>query len=458
MNKLMTSDHGNPGLGVLTGAVMLLGAVLGPGALSLPALAADAAGPASLVAWGLLLGASIPVAATFAALGSAYPDGGGVAHFAAGAFGRRIAAPVSWWFLAAVPLGVMAAALMGGHYIAAALGAGPDVALAVGFGLLATSFVLNAVGLHATGRAQVLTAAVMVTLLVVTITVSLGGVHAEAFTPFAPSGLGSVAIASTVLFFAFAGWEAATHLSAEFADPVNGLRRATALALCLVIMLYLGLAVVTIGVLGPAAGSTPAPLLVLLQRAFGPTGTALATVAAVLLTFGAINAYLASGARLGAALGRDGSLPRWLVGRTTPGREPRRSLGFLAVCCLLLAVPVLSGAITLDALVRATSALLAAVSLVGALSGTRLLRGRQRRTAVVASSFLGVLLVFCGPLLVVPAVVGGVAMVVRRGLPSRPADRSRPRSAGADQSATDQSALSSALRRPRRERRGRSLP
>lgn len=401
------------GLGVLTGSVMLLGAVLGPGALALPTLAADAAGPASLVAWALLLVASIPVAATFAALGGTYPDGGGVAHFAAVAFSPRVAAPVSWWFLAAVPLGVTAAALMGGHYIAAALGAGPGTALGVGFGLLAASFALNAVGLHATGRVQVLTAAVMVTLLVATVTVSLGGMRSEAFTPFAPHGWGSVGTAAAVLFFAFAGWEAATHLSAEFTDPGRGLRRATALTLVVVIVLYLGLAVVTLGVLGPAAGSTPAPLLTLLQRAFGPTGTLLATTAAVLLTFGAINAYLASGARLAAALGRDRSLPRWLVGRTTPGREPRRSLGFLAACCVVLAVPVLSGVVTLDALVRATSALLAAVTLTGTLAGVRLLRGRQRGSAVVASVFLGVVLVFCGALLVIPVVVGGAALLFR---------------------------------------------
>jgi amino acid efflux transporter len=401
------------GLGVLTGSVMLLGAVLGPGALALPTLAADAAGPASLLAWALLLVAGIPVAATFAALGGAYPDGGGVAHFAATAFDGRIAAVAGWWFLTAVPLGVTAAGLMGGHYIAAALGAGPGVATGVGFGLLAASFVLNAVGLHATGRAQVLTAAVMVTLLVVTITVSLGDVRSAAFTPFAPHGWGSVGTAATVLFFAFAGWEAATHLSAEFADPGRGLRRATALTLCVVTVLYLGLAVVTLGVLGSAAGSDPAPLLTLLRLAFGPAGTVLATAAAVLLTFGAINAYLASGARLGAALGRDGSLPRWLVGGAIPGGEPRRSLGFLAVCCLVVAVPVLSGIATLDDLVRATSALLAAVTLTGTLAGIRLLRGRQRGLAVAASAFLGVVLVFCGALLVIPAVVGGAGVLFR---------------------------------------------
>jgi amino acid efflux transporter len=399
------------GLGVLTGAVMLLGAVLGPGALALPSLAADAAGPASLLGWALLLVASVPVAATFAALGGAHPDGGGVAHFAGLAFGRRIVAPVSWWFLAAVPLGVTAAALMGGHYIAAALGAGPGVATGVGLGLLGASFALNAVGLHATGRVQVLTAAVMVALLVVTVTVSLGDVRPGAFTPFAPHGWGGVGTAATVLFFAFAGWEAATHLSADFTDPVRGLRRATMLALCLVVVLYLGLAVVTVGVLGAAAGSTPAPLLTLLEHAFGPTGTVLATAAAVLLTFGAINAYLASGARLGATLGRDRSLPRRLVGRTTPGREPRRSLAFLAACCLILVIPVLGGAVTLDALVRATSALLAAVTLVGTLAGVRLLRGRQRGSAVAASAFLGVVLALCGPLLAIPAVVGAAALL-----------------------------------------------
>jgi amino acid efflux transporter len=405
--------HRARGLGVVTGSVMLLGAVLGPGALALPMLAADAAGPASLLAWALLLLASIPVAATFAALGGTYPDGGGVAHFAAIAFDGRIAAAVSWWFLAAVPLGVTAAGLMGGHYIAAAVGAGPGFAMGVGFGLLVASFVLNAVGLHATGRIQVLNAAVMVTLLVVAVTVSLGGVRSEAFTPFAPHGWAGVGTAATVLFFAFAGWEAATHLSADFADPGRGLRRATALTLALVIVLYLGLAVVTLGVLGPAAGRDPAPLLTLLQRAFGTTGTVLATAAALLLTFGAINAYLASGARLGAALGRDRALPRWLVGRTTPGREPRRSLAFLVACCLVVAVPVLGGVVTLDGLVRATSALLAAVTLTGTLAGIKLLRGRQRGNAVVASLFLAAVLVFCGVLLLIPAVVGAAAVLAR---------------------------------------------
>ncbi|UMG91435.1 hypothetical protein [Nocardioides sp. TF02-7] len=65
------------GLSVPQGAALTLGAVLGTGVISLPGLAAEAAGPASLVAWLGLVVLSVPLAATFAALGARHPDGGG---------------------------------------------------------------------------------------------------------------------------------------------------------------------------------------------------------------------------------------------------------------------------------------------------------------------------------------------------------------------------------------------
>lgn len=425
--RLSRRDHGRRGLGVPAGSVMLLGAVLGPGVLALPALAAGAAGPASLVAWAVLLCASIPVAASFAALGAAHPDGGGVAHFARLAFGDRLAAAVGWWFLGAVPVGVTAAALMGGDYIAAATGAAPGTAVLAGAALLVVSFALNAAGLRSTGRVQVVTAAILVALLAVTILVSAGRVRAASFTPFLPHGWSGVAGGANILFFAFAGWEAVTHLSADFADPRRTLPRATALTLGLIIALYLGLAVVTIGVLGPAAGTAPVPLLLLLRGSFGVIGTVLTTAAAVLLTFGAINAYLASGARLGAALGRDRMLPRWLVGETLPDREPRRSLGFLAVCCVLVALPVIADIVTLGSLVRVTAALLAAVTLTGTLAGARLLRGRQRYTAAAASAFIAIVLACCGRFTLAPAVVGTAAVLFHAVRPERHFRQNGPR-------------------------------
>lgn len=65
----MTANSPSNGLGVARGAALYGGAVLGPGVLLLPALAAQAAGPASLLAWVGLLIVSLALAATFAALG-----------------------------------------------------------------------------------------------------------------------------------------------------------------------------------------------------------------------------------------------------------------------------------------------------------------------------------------------------------------------------------------------------
>ena len=77
------------GLSVSQGTALSVGAVLGTGLISLPALAAGAAGPASLLAWLALIVLSAPLAWTFAALGARYPDGGGVSTYAGMAFGPR---------------------------------------------------------------------------------------------------------------------------------------------------------------------------------------------------------------------------------------------------------------------------------------------------------------------------------------------------------------------------------
>ncbi|MCQ4214640.1 APC family permease, partial [Streptomyces longispororuber] len=260
---------GGRGLGVVTGAALCVGAVLGPGALTLASTAAATAGPASVLAWAVLVAVSLPVALVFAALGARRPDSGGVAAFVREAFGARAAAPVGWWFYWAVPLGVPAAALIGGEYVAAAAGWGRGPAAAVGLAVLAVAYAANLVGLRLSGRLQLVLVGLLAVLLATTVALSGSGVRAARFTPFAPHGWGAVGTAAGVLFFAFAGWEAVSHLSDGFRDPARDLPRATRWAWGVVAVLYLGLAVVTIGVLGGVAGRTSTPLTLLLERELG---------------------------------------------------------------------------------------------------------------------------------------------------------------------------------------------
>src|SRR6476659_535234 len=85
-------------LTVAQGAALSVGAVLGTGVITLPALAAAVAGPASLLAWAALVLLSVPLASTFAALGARHPDGGGVATYARRAFGSPVATVTGWCF------------------------------------------------------------------------------------------------------------------------------------------------------------------------------------------------------------------------------------------------------------------------------------------------------------------------------------------------------------------------
>ncbi|UBU14296.1 APC family permease [Nonomuraea gerenzanensis] len=388
-------------MGAWHGTALLVGAVLGPGMLVLPHLAAAAAGPASVLAWAGMLALSVPVALTFAALGARYPGGGGVAAVVGLAFGRRAAAVAGWWFYGAVPIGTVAGALVGGQYVEACLGVDATLAACL---ILAAAFAANAAGLRTSGRLQIGFVALLVALLATAVLVAAPHADPANFTPFAPYGLAGVAGAAGVLMFAFVGWEAASHLSGEFATR-NGLVRATAVTLVVIGLLYAGVSVTSVGVLG--ADMSAVPLTGMLELGLGPVARPVTGVVAVLLTFGAVNTYIAGAARLGASLAADGALPRWFARGGGPGRTPYRSLGLV----LALSVPVLVWATDLDLLMRATSACLAAVTSAGVAAAVRMLpRGRHRTTAVVGTGMSLVGLAFCGAYLLVPAVLGLVAL------------------------------------------------
>src|SRR3954454_15781525 len=159
----------NSGLSVAQGTALGVGAVLGTGVLSMPALAAGIAGPASLVAWLALIVLSAPLAWTFAALGARHPDGGGVSTYVRLAFGARASAAVGCCFYFAIPLGAPAACSFAGGYVAAVLGGGERTRLGTFVLIVAAVFAMNWFGVRISGRVQLVLTGVLATLLLVTV-------------------------------------------------------------------------------------------------------------------------------------------------------------------------------------------------------------------------------------------------------------------------------------------------
>jgi amino acid efflux transporter len=385
MNTLTTSR----------GAALYIGAILGPGLLLLPGLAAAEAGPASILAWLALLGLSGLFAAVFSALGRRIPSAGGVMGYVTAGLGPRAGRATGWMFLAGVVGGAPIVCLIGASYVADLTGGGQLVRAAVAAALLLTVIGLAAGGLRASAAAQL----VLVSLLTGVVVVAVGGsataARAGHWTPFAPHGWLSVGTAAATLMFSFAGWEAVAPLTTRFADPSRQLPRAVAIALAVTTALYLSLAVATISVLGPSA-ATDVPLAGLLSHALGTAGPDAAAAAAIVLTLGATNAYINGAAALAGQLagpGRRGSAPMF------------RLLAAIGGAGLLLITLYGLRIVGTAALVAVPTVLFLTVYLGAMAAAVRVLRGPVRLAAWPAGLAVTVMLGFCGWALALPAAI-----------------------------------------------------
>jgi amino acid efflux transporter len=300
-----------------------------------------------------------------------------------------------------VVIGAPAVALIGGFYIADLAGAGRAAAVGGAAAMMAAVIAANAAGLRATARLQLGLAGLLAALLLVAVVTALPESRAAHWTPFAPHGWAAVGTAASLLMFSFIGWEAVSHLAGELRDPVRQLPRAILAALLVVVVLYLGLAVATVGVLGTAAPSR-VPLADLMAAGLGAPGRSVTAVLAVLLTTGTMNAYVAAATRLAGALAEERAAPALLA---RPGRALVLFAGTAAVLLLLLG----SGALDVESLVRASSAAFVAVYVAATAAGVRILDGVARGCAAVAFAVVVVVLGFSGLYLLVPALVAGLA-------------------------------------------------
>ncbi len=399
-------------LSVPGGAALYIGALLGPGLLLLPGLAAAQAGPAALLAWLALLAASALLAVVFAALGKAYPSAGGVVGYTAAGLGARAGAAAGWCFLAGVICGAPIVCLIGASYVTDLTGGGQPLRRTVAAVLLLVVLGLALGGVRTTTSVQLGLVALLITVVILAVAGSAPSARAANWTPFAPHGWAAIGHAASTLMLSFVGWEAVAPLTTRFTAPSRQLPRVIATAFAATTVLYLGLAVATIAVLGTHTG-TSVPLADLLQHAIGPPGRAAAAVAAVVLTVGATNAYLSGAATMAIEL----------TTRTAARRHPRSARQFLTLIAsagFLVIVLYSLHVVTTPQLVTVPTTLFLAVYLGCTISAARTLAGRARLAALPALTAVIAVLLFCGWALAITAAVAITAALTTKSLRSPP--------------------------------------
>jgi amino acid efflux transporter len=417
-------------ISVPQGVALYMAAVIGAGVLLLPGLAASQAGPASLVAWGFDCVLGVPLALTFAALAARRPDAAGVASYVAEGFGMAAGTVTGWFYFFAAATAQSLVALTGVYYIAPYLSLGRAASFAAAGVILLAATAVNLRGIKVSGRVQLGFSAVVAALLLATVLVAVPRMHAAAWVPFAPHGAGAVGRAGVTIFFAFFGWEAITHLSAEFRDPAVGVPRATAICAGLITVLYVGVALATVG-----TGTYGSPVVNrtaiarILSGTLGSAAAAVAAIIALLIALGTANVFVAATSRLGYALARDGVFPLSLSRLDSHG-VPRA--GVLTVGGWALACLVVSYAANWDAqtLLVIPDSLVIIVYLAATVTAVRLLRGPRRVIAALAALMCCALLPFAGVVLAIPAFIAAAALAYRRLLGHQPVTDGGVRSGG----------------------------
>lgn len=417
------TTHGGS-LGLIQGTALYIAAVLGTGILVLPGLAATAAGPASVISVLAVFLLSIPLAGTFAALAARFPDPGGVASYVRRSLGQTWARMTGYWFFFGVGVGAPVVAILGAEYVVAIVGADRAAVVWVALAILIPPFVSNYFGLRVSGAVQLVLTAALLFVVIGVVAVALPSANPGNFDPFLPNGWGGVGTAISLFVWAFAGWEVGTHIAGEFRNPRRVIPLATGIALVVVGVAYFALQYVTVAVLGDSAGTGRVPLLDLVATSTLGIGPVLVAVIAAIVALGVLNVYLGAFAKLGASLGRDGDLPRWMAPGVESGGIPRRSLGVVALLTgTYFALMTLQG-LTLASFILIHTSSMVAIYTLGMIAAVRLLERWSVGWwfAVVSVALTFGLLALAGPNLLVPGLLALAAVavgLVKRGTAQR---------------------------------------
>ncbi|HOY81882.1 MAG TPA: APC family permease, partial [Rhodoglobus sp.] len=337
-----------------------------------------------------------------------------VATFVRLALGPTAARMAGYWFFFGVQFGAPVVATLGAEYLVAALGADRAVVPFAALAFLIVPLTISFFGLRVSGSVQLVLTGLLVVVVVGVVAITAPAVQTTNFQPFLPHGWSGVALAISLFVWAFAGWEAVTHIAGEFRSPRRTIPIATAVAIVVVGAAYLSLQVVTVGVSTTSTRGGRVPLIDLVSVTAPGVGPVVVAVIAAVVAVGVLNAYVPAFGKLAASLGRDGHLPRWFAKGAEPGCVPRRGLALVTVIELSYFALLTWRGSELTPFILIHTASMVAVYALGMVAAVRLLERYSAGwwMAVVSAVLVAGLLVLAGANLVFPAALAGVALIV----------------------------------------------
>ena len=352
---------------------MYVGSVLGSGILVAPAIGADLAGPASLVAWIVLSFLSYPIGYTFGALAAAYPDAGGLSAFVKRGFGKTAGTIAGWLFVFSFFVGAPIVGVIASSYVIISLNLSSNLLYPIAFVFLFTTILVNMLGIRIGSRTESIVLGTVIVLLFIAVALSVPHIQQGNFVPFVPKGWYAVGVVAVIIFWSFQGYENVPHMAEEFKNPKRDFQLSIAISVVITSLLYVLTSLVVIGTGIYAQESMYAPVALMFSKSIGINAAAITLFLALATCFGTLNAYSIGASRLVYALARDKGMPSSLS-KLNKHAAPARALMLLfagtAISLFLIALIRAQ----LDQLFLISGAGFIALYILGAGSAVKLLK------------------------------------------------------------------------------------
>ncbi|MFN2136603.1 MAG: APC family permease [Candidatus Promineifilaceae bacterium] len=325
----------------LAGALSIgIGGMVGGGIFAVLGLAATLGGGATPIAFLIAGIVALLTAYSYAKLSVTFPSRGGTVIFIDKAFGRSFltgSANNLLWISYIVALALYAVAF--GNYAATFFGSqtGPILLHALISAGIVIPALLNLLSAELVSKTEAFVVLVKLAILTAVIVFGIRGINTANLGPANWEPLPQIIAAGMLIFIAYEGFELIANAAEDVKDLERTLPRAFYGSVISVIVLYVLIAIVTVGTLSPPQIQQAADyaLAQAAKPSLGQVGFTLVAVSAVLATFSAINATLYGSARLSYVIAKEGELPAVIERKVW--NQPIGGLLITVVLALLLA-------------------------------------------------------------------------------------------------------------------------
>ena len=330
--------------------IMGLGSIIGTGIFVSIAIATQVAGNGVVI--------SIVIAALLATLNglssaqlaAAHPVSGGTYEYGYRFINSWFGFTAGWMFMVAKSASAATAALGCVGYIFYATGMQADTRFMTiaGITLLLVLTALVSGGIRRSNSANKLIVSLTLIglFLLIAASVYVDGVPVEpVYNALSGTSASSILYGSALMFVAYTGYGRIATLGEEVENPKQTIPRAIILTMIAIVLLYAGITIVSLQVLGAEAfgqsvNGEAAPLMIVAQRLELPVIGAVVTFAAITAMLGVLLNLLLGLSRVLLSMSRRGDVPRFLA-RINPATQS--PVAAVWVTCVIIGILILSG-------------------------------------------------------------------------------------------------------------------